>query len=184
MAWCVWITGLPGSGKSTIADSLLRVLPAETRLLRLDEIRKRIVPEPEYTSEERERVYRTLGDMAVDVVEIGMPVLVDATAHEARWRARVRDAVPDYLEVRVDCPLDECVRREAARPEGKVMADIYRKALERRDSGIEHEDLGEVIGIDVQYEEWDGAFHVDSVQRSPGENALRILTEMRVRRFL
>lgn len=184
MAWCVWITGLPGSGKSTIADSLLSVLPPETKLLRLDDIRKQMIPEPEYTPEEREKVYRIVGDMAMDLIVMDMSVIVDATAHKLKWRSRVLHAVPQYLEVRVDCPIEECMRREAARPEGKVMADIYRKAIERRDEGVKHEGLGEVIGVDVKYEEWDGAFHVDAVERPPDENAIRVLTEMRVRKFL
>jgi adenylylsulfate kinase len=159
----------------------MEILPERPRLLRLDDIRKQIAPEPRYTSEERETVYAVLADTAHDLVESGTSVIVDATAHEARWRQRARDAIPDYLEVRIDCPLEECIRREGSRPEGRVMADIYRRALQRKETGADHPGLGEVIGVDVQYEGSEDAFHADSVANTPEENAAMILAEMRAR---
>lgn len=187
MTWCVWITGLPGSGKSTIADRLLEMLRrqgARPCLLRLDDIRREIVPEPRYTEDERDIVYRALALMARILAGEGVPVVVDATAHRRRWREMVAVAIPRFLEVRVDCPLEVCMRREASRPEGAVMADLYRRAIERRDGLADHPGLGEVIGVDVPYEPSPDAFAIDAVGRSPAESARSILEEMRRRGWL
>ena len=180
MTWCVWFTGLPGSGKSTIVDQFMRLLAERAivaRLLRLDDIRRRIVGHPEYTAEERDRVYAALAAMAAEAAASGH-VVVDATAHRRAWRDSVERAVPRYLEVLVDAPLEVCMAREAERPGGKVMAGIYRKALERRDRGLAHDGLGEVVGVDVPYERSPRAFVLDSVGRGPAENAWLVADEL------
>lgn len=67
MKFCPWITGLPGSGKTTIANELQAILSRAEEavvLLSLDDLRKVLTPEPRYTPEERERVYRALALMA------------------------------------------------------------------------------------------------------------------------
>ena len=58
--WTLWITGLSGSGKTTIAKRLLELLQTRNErveYLRLDEIRQVITPNPVFTKEEREFVY-------------------------------------------------------------------------------------------------------------------------------
>ena len=60
MKFCLWITGLPGSGKSTITEKLeifLMQLNIEVLVLNLDEIRKFVTPEPTYKEEERDVLY-------------------------------------------------------------------------------------------------------------------------------
>jgi adenylylsulfate kinase len=52
MSWAIWITGLPGSGKTTLARSAAAALEARgipVKVLELDEIREVITPEPAYT---------------------------------------------------------------------------------------------------------------------------------------
>ena len=61
MSCAVWITGLPGSGKSVIARAVARTLHADgedVRVLELDAIRRVITPAATYTDAEREAVYR------------------------------------------------------------------------------------------------------------------------------
>ena len=61
--WCVWITGLPGSGKSAVSEALLKLLNergVEAQILSSDSLRKVLTPNPSYSLEERDRVYSTL----------------------------------------------------------------------------------------------------------------------------
>jgi adenylylsulfate kinase len=160
MPWLIYITGLPGSGKSTIAQALLKLLASqkiEATYVRLDEIRKEIVPEPHYTKEERERVYQTYAERGLELVGQGKNVILDATAHRKKWRDFVRARVKNFIEVYIKCSLETCIKRETERKEGLVMADIYKKALERKKTGKDFPGLGEVIGVDVPYEENEGA---------------------------
>ena len=60
MAFAVWFTGLPGSGKTVIASRSAAILKnegIEVKILQLDEIRKVLTPEPKYTDDERNIVY-------------------------------------------------------------------------------------------------------------------------------
>ena len=76
MSWVVWFTGLPGCGKTTIAQGVkarLRDRGIDVKVLELDEIRRVITPEPTYTDEEREVVYASLAYMAKLLSEAGTP---------------------------------------------------------------------------------------------------------------
>lgn len=178
MPWLIFITGLPGSGKSTIAWALLKLLSSrgiEVTCLRLDEIRKEIVPEPHYTKEEREKVYQAYAERGLALVREGKNVILDATAHRKKWRDMVRAQAENFLEVYIKCDLNTCVKRESQRKEGLVMADMYKKALERKETGKDFLGLGEVIGVDVLYEENDGAeVKIESDKILP-ENAAKII---------
>jgi adenylylsulfate kinase len=146
MSWAIWITGPPGSGKSAIArgvEAELRALGQAVTRLELDEIRKSITPAPRYTDRERDIVYRALGYMAALLVETGVPVLIDATAHRRIWRDLVREAVPHFAEVQLACPLTICQERERDRTPGNAPRSIYRQA--GRPGAT-------VPGVDVPYE--------------------------------
>ena len=148
MSWAIWITGLPGSGKSTIAQKLhdtLGDIGIDVKVLELDEIRRFITPEPSYTEEEREIVYASLVYMAkLLVIECGKPVIIDATANRRRYRARARESIPNFAEVYVKCSLETCMKRERARIAVHAPAFIYKKAV---DEGAP------VPGVNVPYEE-------------------------------
>ena len=178
MPWLIYITGLPGSGKSTIAKDLFELLASEkieAVYLRLDDIRKEIVPEPHYTEEERERVYQAYAKRGIELVRNGKNVILDATAHRKKWRDMVRAQAENFMEVYIKCDLNICVKRESERKEGLVMADIYKKALERKRTGKDFPGLGEVIGVDVPYEENEGAeVKIESDKILP-ENAAKII---------
>ena len=60
MSFAIWITGLPGSGKSTIAKELAKKINVE--ILRLDEFRTELVPDPKFTDEERSFVYKKMAE--------------------------------------------------------------------------------------------------------------------------
>ncbi len=123
----IWITGLPGSGKSTAADAFKKVHP-EFIVLRMDKLRKVVTPEPTYSDSEREIVYRTLVYLAKTLTELGHYVIIDATGNLRRWRELARQLIPRYSEVYLRCPIEKCMERERQRLEAReAPKDIYKK---------------------------------------------------------
>ncbi len=146
MSWAIWITGLPGSGKTTLAQGAAAALAARgipVKVLELDEIRRAITPRPTYTEAERDVVYRALAYMAKLLVEAGVPVLIDATAHRRAWRQLARQLIPAFAEVQLECPVEVCREREQSRRGGHAPAGIYAHS---RQPGAT------VPGVDVAYE--------------------------------
>ena len=119
MSFCLWLTGLPGSGKSEIRNELSRMLSEseiEAVTLSLDHIRKVLTPEPKYTDEERKLVYRSLVLMAQLLVEQGEKnVIIDATGNRREFRYLARRMIPEFAEIYVKCSLETCKAREASR---------------------------------------------------------------------
>jgi adenylylsulfate kinase len=146
MSWAVWITGLPGSGKSVIAATVAEMLEAwdcRVVVLELDQIRRVITPHPTYTDAEREAVYRALVHIGAGLVDAGTPVIFDATAHRRAWRDLARAAIKKFAEVQLICPLAVCREREASRVGTGAPRGIY--AGSGRPGS-------RVPGVDVTYE--------------------------------
>src|SRR5262249_20451894 len=169
MSWAIWITGLPGSGKSVITHAAAAAVSARgepVRVLELDEVRNTITPAPRYTDAERDIVYRAIGYLALLLTEAGMGVMVDATAHRRQWRELARKAIPHFAEVQVVCPPEVCRERERARRGGHAPAGIYARAGQPGAT---------VPGVDVPYE---AALHpelvIDSVAEPLPLSAARI----------
>ncbi|MBF0481948.1 MAG: adenylyl-sulfate kinase [Desulfovibrionaceae bacterium] len=169
----VWFTGLPGSGKSAIAQAVRDALAAAglpSVLLSMDERRGRYSAHPGYTGEEREAAYRAFADEAAGLTRTGNIVLMDATAYKLAMRRYAREKIERFAEVYVRCPLAAAMRREAARPDGLVMAGLYAKAVRRKTTGAPVPGLGEVVGVDVPFEENPAAeCRVDSERLSISE---------------
>ena len=111
----VWLTGLPSSGKSTLAGRLVARLRAAGRpavVLDGDEVRDALVPRPGYTPEQRDSFYATLARFAALLARQELVVLVAATGHRRAYRARARALSPRFLEVVLDVPAEECRRRD------------------------------------------------------------------------
>jgi len=165
MTWVVWFTGLPGCGKTTIAQhtkALLEDKDIPSKTLQLDEVRKVITPQPRYTEEEREIVYASLAYMAMLLYEAGVNVIVDATANRRKYRDLARDLVPRFAEIFVKAPLEVCMARESVRKAEFSPSGIYRKAREG----------AAVPGIGVTYEEPPNPeVVVDSSEMSPEQCA-------------
>ncbi|SMP66160.1 adenylylsulfate kinase [Desulfonatronum zhilinae] len=154
--WAVWFTGLPGCGKSTLAKAVGRALEergASVIHLEMDARRKTYFPTPSYSPEERIQAYERFIQEAADLVAQGHGVLMDGTAHRLAVRTTARKRIRRFAEVFIRCPLDVAMARERERPEGLVMAGLYEKALDRQRTGREHPGLGQVIGVDVPFEE-------------------------------
>jgi len=156
--WAVWITGLPGSGKTKRAKELVKKLKQQNikvEYLRMDEIRKILTPERKYTEEERDHAYRALVLIGKFLTENGVNVIIDATGHKKVWRELARKLIPNFTEVYVKCPLETCVERESKRKDDLIVSNLYKKAMKRLETGEKVSGIGEMIGIDVPYEEPD-----------------------------
>ena len=171
--WCVWITGLPGSGKSTIANLLLKKLKAlnfYAQIVSIDMIRKYATPQPTYSENEREVVYGALVFTAKMLTENGVNVIIDATGNRRRFREQARQAIPHFMEVYLECPLEVCVQREAKRKNTYLApSDIYKKAEEGK--------AQTVPGVGAPYEEpFNPEVKVDSSWLSAEQCTEKILT--------
>jgi adenylylsulfate kinase len=131
MTWVAWITGLPGSGKTSVAREAAGRLQAggtRVRVLELDEIRRIVTPAPRYTAEEREVVYRALAYMAMLLYQEGVCVIVDATAHRRRFRDLARTLIPRFAEIYLRASVERCRERAAGRRGGFGPSDVYAEA--------------------------------------------------------
>lgn len=169
MSWAIWITGIPGSGKSVLARAASVELSARgcpVRILEIDQIRNALTPEPRYTDTEWDVVYRALGWMARLLTEAGVPVIVDATAHRRAWRDLVRAAIPRFAEVQIVCPPEVARERERSRSGDSVPGGIYEGAGQPGAT---------VPGLDVPYEPaLAPELVIDSTRESVAEAAHRI----------
>jgi bifunctional enzyme CysN/CysC len=165
---CVWLTGLSGSGKSTIANLLEKRLHAEGRhtyLLDGDNVRHGLNRDLGFTAVDRVENIRRVAEVARLMVDAGLIVIVSFIApfRAERRMARALFTPDEFVEVFVDTPLDECERRD---PKG-----LYAKA--RRG------ELANFTGIDSDYERPEGAeVTVDTMRLSAVESADAILAKM------
>ncbi len=126
----VWITGLPGSGKSTVANEVKNAYPHFV-ILRMDELRRIVTPEPTYSEAERDLVYRALVFLAKKLTELGHDVILDATGNIRMWRSLARELIPKYSEVYLRCSARTCREREKERLDSfGAPRDIYKKGAE------------------------------------------------------
>ena len=114
-SFAIWITGLPASGKSTIASALkpqLEGLGLTVEVLESDEVRRVITPIPTYSETERDLFYRALAFTGQRLVAHGVTVVFDATASRRINRDFARSVIPRFIEVAVECPLTTCMERD------------------------------------------------------------------------
>jgi adenylylsulfate kinase len=117
MSWAIWITGRPGSGKTTLAVRVaeaLRAWPVTLKVLDLVDARRALVGQGWATPTQEEIVHRTLAYTAKLLTDAGVAVVVDATAPRRAWRDAARDWIEHFAEVQLVCPPELCAEREQA----------------------------------------------------------------------
>jgi len=101
----VVVCGLPGVGKTTVARAVVDRLEAVT--VRTDVVRKEILEDPQYTDEEKRRVYEAVFDRAREALEGGQPVVIDGTFSKPGYRERSLELAADvgmpYRLLKVEC---------------------------------------------------------------------------------
>ncbi len=111
----VWFTGLPCSGKTTLAaetDRRLRELGLATRLLDGDQIRRTVSADLGYSDADRAEQARRAAALAAEEMRLGKIVLVALLSPRGTSRAAAREGIGNFVEVYVRCPLEVCESRD------------------------------------------------------------------------
>ena len=113
----IWLTGLSGSGKSTIADGLEQLLYQngfKTYLLDGDNIRHGLNKNIDFSEAGRKENIRRIGEVAKLFLDAGLIVITAFISPFKEDRQVVRDLVAEgeFVEVFVDCPLEVCEKRD------------------------------------------------------------------------
>ncbi len=159
---CVlWLTGLSGVGKSTIADRLEQKLSAMGKhiyLLDGDNVRHRLNKDLGFTDQDRVANIRRVAEVAKLMADAGLIVIVALISpfRSKRHMARNMMADGEFVEIFVDTPIDIC---EARDPKG-----LYAKVCKG--------DLVNFTGIDSPYEQpQNPELRIDTTELSANESA-------------
>jgi adenylylsulfate kinase len=159
----VWLTGLPASGKTTIAVRLeeeLRRRGLRVEVMDGDEVRRNLSPDLGFSKEDRETHARRVAFVSRLLARNGVAVIVALISPYRSFRAYVRESVPNFVETYVRCPVEECARRD---PKG-----LYQKAM----AG----EIADFTGVNDPYEEPEAPeILLDTHLESTGESAAKIL---------
>ncbi|MDA2920572.1 adenylyl-sulfate kinase [Desulfobacterota bacterium AH_259_B03_O07] len=136
----VWFTGLPSSGKSTLARLIEKRLTDNgfhTEVLDGDEVRLRLSKGLGYSKEDRDENIRRISYVASIITRCGAIAITCAISPYRNIREEARKEIGRFVEVYVKCPVEECIKRD--------IKGLYKKAL----SG----EIPNFTGISDPYEE-------------------------------
>jgi adenylylsulfate kinase len=167
-AFAVWFTGLPASGKSTLANLLaqeIEALDLKVQVLDSDKLRQVLTPQPTYSAQERKWFYHALAYIGKLLAKNGVNVIFAATAHRSIYRERARAYFERFVEVYVKCPLEVCITRD--------QKGIYKQALSGEAQNVpgvqELYEVPEMPAIVVNSEENDSQICVNNIINNLGK---------------
>ncbi len=167
-----WLTGLSGSGKSTIANRLeekLFNLGKHTYILDGDNIRFGLNSDLGFSEKDREENIRRIGEVAKLFVDAGIIVITAFISPFQKDRERVRKLFPngEFVEVFIDTPLEICKKRD---PKG-----LYQK--------VERGEIRNFTGIDSPYEKPENSeIYIDTTKMDI-ETSTNFIIEYYVKKF-
>nr|WP_176212745.1 adenylyl-sulfate kinase [Clostridium acidisoli] len=136
----LWLTGLSGSGKSTVATMLEQKLNDAGKLTYLldgDNVRHGLNSDLGFSKEDRIENIRRIAELSKLFVDAGIITIATFISPFIKERVKVKDLLEsDFVEIYVDCPLEICEKRD---PKG-----IYKKARNGQ--------IKDFTGIDSPYE--------------------------------
>ena len=164
--FCIWLTGLPSAGKTTIGNELLPRLKARgyfTELLDGDEIRRGLSADLGFDRKSRETHASRVAFVAKVLARNGAVPIVALISPYRSSRAKARAEIGRFVEVYVNTPLEVCEQRD--------VKGLYKKAR----AG----EITEMTGVNDPYEPPESAeIVVDAVRMSPTESADYIIEEL------
>lgn len=170
----LWLTGLSGSGKSTIANALEFELfknDHHSYILDGDNVRQRLNKDLGFSDEDRVENIRRIAEVSKLFVDAGMIVVTAFISPFAKERQLAKDLLEDgeFVEVFVKAPLEVCEERD---PKG-----LYKKARQG--------EIKNFTGIDSPYEEPENpALVLDNATHSVDENVAIIMQYLKDKQLI
>jgi bifunctional enzyme CysN/CysC len=170
----IWFTGLSGAGKSTVANIVeqkLNTAGHHTMLLDGDNVRHGLNRDLGFTEADRVENIRRAGEVAKLMTEAGLIVICSFISPYLAERDMVRNLVAEgeFIEVFVDTPIDECIRRD---PKG-----LYAKAKAGK--------IKNFTGFDAPYEAPETPeIHLHTIGKKPEQLAELVVKMLSDRGFL
>lgn len=166
MSYTLWFTGLPSSGKSTVAklvEEELRSRELEVHNMDGDNLRKKMHPDLGFTEEERAINNKRMSVIAGLLNSHDIKTIVAAISpfEEARQNAREEiEQEGEFVEIYVECSVEACKERD---PKG-----LYEKAEEGK--------IENFTGVNHPYQEPENPdVHIDTEELSPEECADKVI---------
>ena len=165
--FCIWLTGLPSAGKTTIAKALtpkLRGLGWNVELLDGDEVRMGLSADLGFDRKARETHAGRVTYVAKVLARNGVIPIVALISPYRTSRAKARAEIGRFVEVHVTTPLEVCEERD--------VKGLYKKARAGQ--------IKEMTGVDDPYEPPEHPeIVVETLHHSPDQSADFIIAELR-----
>ena len=160
----IWITGIPASGKTTIANLLKTYLQTKNipvDMLDGDEIRATLSKDLGFSEQDRKEHNRRIIFIAKLLAKNGITTIIPLISPYRETRELARKEIPNFVEVYVKASVDTCIKRD---PKG-----LYKKAQAGQ--------ITNLTGLQSPYEEPKNPELVLDTEKNTPEQCLKIITQ-------